>query len=153
MILAYKETKDFLKRQMNGITGHIEVAGYPFDSVEWGEEDKIGKDEIYTWGDTWWAYEQTAYWVDGLTRCAILLRDKSALQKAEEIIYRVLENADEDGYIGPKFLKEIKNSYSRWPHVVFFRALMALYEYNHDKKIYQNVELRHLLASSKVSFL
>lgn len=135
MILAYKETQEFLQKQMKGLTGHIEVAGYPFDSVEWGKEDKIGKDELYTWGSTWWAYEQTAYWIDGFIRCAILLRDKSALKRAETIIYTVFQNADPDGYIGPKFLKEVKDGYTRWPHVVFFRAVMALYEYNQDETI------------------
>ena len=27
---------DFLVKQKEGLTGHIEVAGYPFNSVSWG---------------------------------------------------------------------------------------------------------------------
>ena len=121
---------DFLKTQLSGLTGHIEEAGFPYDTVEWGAPEFIfdnGKPE-------WWVYEQTAYWVDGLTRTAILLEDREALHRAEEIIYRVIDNPDIDGYIGPRVLKTGVNA-SRWPHVVFFRACMALYEYNRDERI------------------
>ena len=33
--------KSFLQTQLNGLTGHIEMAGYPFDRVEWGKPDII----------------------------------------------------------------------------------------------------------------
>ncbi len=144
MITAYKESKTFLQKQMQGLTGHIEVAGYPFDSVEWGQADKIGVDSVYSWGDPWWAYEQTAYWVDGYTRCAILLNDKELLSRTKNMIYNVLNNADEDGYLGPKFLKDIKDGCTRWAHVVFFRAVMALYEYNRDKTILDKLTKHYL---------
>ena len=144
MITAYKETKEFLQKQMNGLTGHIEVACYPFDSVEWGQADNIGKDSLYGWGDTWWAYEQTAYWVDGYTRCAIALNDKELLKRTEKMIYNVLNNADEDGYLGPKFLKDIQGGSTRWAHVVFFRAVMALYGYNGDETILEKMTKHYL---------
>lgn len=120
---------EFLNRQTEGLTGHIEAAGYPFDEQFWGT-DKKGD------GYAWWAYEQTGYWIDGFTRCAILLDDKKGIKRAEKIIYGVLNNADKDGYLGPAFLKtpDAVEAY-RWPHVVFFRACMALYEYNGDQKI------------------
>lgn len=144
MIFAYKESEKFLQKQMNGITGHIEVAGYPFDQVEWGQEDNIGLDSVYSWGAPWWAYEQTAYWVDGFTRCAILLRDKVALSRVEKMFRNVFQHADEDGYLGPKFLKEVKDDCTRWPHVVFFRALMAWYEYNRDQTILEGLTKHYL---------
>ena len=37
-------------------------------------------------------YEQTAYWIDGFTRCAILSEDERAIHRAEEIIYSVITN-------------------------------------------------------------
>lgn len=103
MILAYKETKDFLKRQMNGITGHIEVAGYPFDSVEWGKEDKIGKDEIYTWGDTWWAYEQTAYWVDGLPVALFYFEINRRYKRRKKSFIECLKMRMKMVILGPNF--------------------------------------------------
>ena len=131
--------REFLKTQLSGLTGRIDEAGFPYDTVEWGETDKVynnGRPE-------WWVFEQTAYWVDGFTRTAILLEDKDALLRAENIIYRVLNNPDGDGYLGPRILKSGEHA-SRWPHVVFFRACMALYEYNRDGNIISALS-RHYL--------
>ena len=145
MILAHEESKTFLKTQMDGLTGNIEVIKYPFDRVEWGQEDYTGENVYCPWGHLWWPYEQTGYWVDGFTRCAILLRDKKAIKRARTIIYNVFNRADEDGYLGPKFLKEVETPYTRWSHVVFFRAAMAFYEYNKDKRILEKLT-RHYLG-------
>ena len=131
--------RDFLELQMNGLTGHIERAGYPFDTVEWGQADFIADNG----NPTWWVYEQTAYWLDGLCRCSILLDDTVGIQRASKIIYNVIRNADQDGYLGPTFLKNTDGR-NRWPHVVFFRACIALYEYNKDPAIVAALE-RHYL--------
>ena len=129
----------YLKKQMNGITGHIEVAGYPFGTVEWGQPDVYTDDGK----PNWWVYEQTAYWLDGYLRTAILLEDKNAIERAKTIIYNVL-NDDEDGYVGPKQLKAAIGYDDRWAHVVFFRACMALYEYEKDENILK-ILTRHYL--------
>lgn len=132
--------KNFLETQMNGLTGHIEECGYPFNAVCWGEED------FNTTNGTpnWWVYEQTAYWLDGYLKAAILLEDKEKIERASNIIYKVIDNADEDGYLGSKNLKKAMGS--RWPHVVFFRACIALYEYNKDQKILDAL-VKHYLNS------
>lgn len=132
--------KNFLISQMDGLTGHIEECGYPFNAVCWGEED------FNTTNGTpnWWVYEQTAYWLDGYLKAAILLEDKEKIEKASKIIYKVIKNADEDGYLGSKNLKKAMGS--RWPHVVFFRACIALYEYNNDQKIVDAL-VKHYLKS------
>ena len=119
MIIAKHELETFLKTQMNGLTGHIDVVKYPFDRVEWGQDDYTGENVYCPWGAPWWPYEQTGYWVDGFTRCAILLRNRRAINRARTIIYNVLNRADEDGYLGPKFLKKAEGAYDRWSHVVF----------------------------------
>ena len=77
--------KDFLKTQLKGLTGHIENAGYPFNLVEWGQADILTDNE----NPSWWVYEQTAYWLDGYIRCAILLEDEKALAHGKQIIYNV----------------------------------------------------------------
>ena len=136
--------KKFLQTQMSGLTGHIEEARYPFDTVEWGRKEYFANNE----NPNWWVYEQTAYWLDGFLRCAILLDDKKAIQRAATIIYNVLNDADKDGYLGPVQLKS-PDSFNRWPHVVFFRACMALYEYNGDKTIIEKLS-GHYLGSPAV---
>lgn len=80
--------KTYLEKQINGITGHIEVAGYPFGKVEWGQPDVYTDDGK----PNWWVYEQTAYWLDGYLRTAILLDDKKAIDRAKTIIYNVLND-------------------------------------------------------------
>ena len=136
----------FLHRQMDGLTGHIEECGYPFDRPWWGtdnQNNEVENDEGVKSG--WWTYEQTAYWLDGCLRCAILLQDENAIKKGSEIIYSVFDKADEDGYLGPQFLKNT-NGWNRWPHVVFFRACMALYEHTKDQRILDALT-RHYLNS------
>lgn len=138
----------FLQTQMSGLTGHIKEAGFPFDIVEWGQPDCHCENE----NPGWWVYEQTAYWLDGYIRTGILLKDHAAIQKASTIIYNVINNPDEHGYLGPLFLRTPSASnadiYHRWAHVVFFRSCMALYEYNHDKTIPLAIE-RHYLETKE----
>ena len=129
----------FLETQLKGLTGHIEKAGYPFDTVKWDADDYISNNE----NPGWWVYEQTAYHLDGKIRCSIALNDEKRISEVSETIYKVIAKADEDGYLGPKFLKNT-SGWNRWPHVVFFRACMALYRYNKDDMIIKAI-MRHYL--------
>lgn len=116
-----------LENQRDGLTGHLEVAGKPFGVLGW-KYDTDERSKI-----VWEPYEQDGYWVDGMVRTALLLNDDTFLAKARESIDFVLENADEDGYLGHPHLKELAPpeetwSYARrrrWAHAVFFRAFMA----------------------------
>ena len=134
----------FLRRQLDGLTGHIEQAGYPFDREIWGTDIMLEKDG----NPAWWVYEQTAYWLDGYVRCGILLKDKAVIERASSIIYSVLNKPDIDGFLGPKFMKET-DGWNRWAYVVFFRACMALYEYNGDEKILRAIEHHYLSGSAR----
>ena len=122
----------FLLLQKQGLTGHIEAAGAPFDRVGWDKSDRenAGNER----GPGWWAYEQTAYHLDGKERLSILLRDRAMRASAKKVFEAVVSGADADGYLGPESLKN-SDGWNRWPHVVFFRALWAEYEASGDKKI------------------
>lgn len=133
---------DYLHTQMTGLTGHMAAAGFPFDREFWGNPDV--KEGDYK-GVFWWPFEQTAYHIDGQIRAAIVLGDKTLVERAAERIYRVILHPDEDGYLGPKQLKIRSDEYTRWPHVIFFRACLALYEYNGDERIVSAL-VRHYLA-------
>lgn len=134
--------REFLSLQLDGLTGHIEEAGFPFDSDWWGTDRQTEEGE----NPGWWVYEQTAYWLDGYIRTGILLGDEAVISRAEKIIRNVLDHPDKDGYLGPKFMKK-SDGWERWPHVVFFRACMALYEYDHDGSIIDALT-RHYLGES-----
>lgn len=137
----------FLQVQMEGLTGHIEEAGYPFDEQWWGIENRRTADGN---NPGWWTYEQTAYWIDGALRCSIVLGLEEEIKKLSNIIYSVLANPDKEGYLGPKF-SSFPYGYDDWPHVVFFRACIALYDYNHDEKILLAIK-RHYLGCKDKSF-
>lgn len=137
--LGWLET--FLKTQMDGLTGNIEAAGYPYDGRFWGNPDYRPEKMD---ASAWWPCEQTGYWIDGYTRCAILLEDREALGRAAEIVYSVIDHPDEASYLGPQALKRNGETFFRWAHVVFFRACMALYGYNGDRRIPEAIA-RHYL--------
>lgn len=132
----------FLQTQMDGLTGHIDQAGYPFDCVEWGIEDVSPA----TTNEPWWRYEQTAYWVDGYTRCALMLGDEEKIAKAKQMIFRVLDHP-QGTYLGPEVIADPSIDNYRWPHVVFFRACMALYDRCRDPKIPEAIR-RHYLGDT-----
>ena len=83
----------FLETQMEGLTGNIEAAGDPFDKRAWGNpEYRPEKADA----SAWWPCEQTGYWIDGYTRCAVLLGNAAYRKRAEELIYAVIDHPDGD---------------------------------------------------------
>lgn len=115
----------FLQRQRDGLTGHLEVAGYPFNTEGW-RRDALPRGPGTL--ASWWPFEQYAYWVDGLLRCGLLLKDRGLLKRARRQIDHVVRRPGPDGYLGPASLKTLGTGdrpSERWPHAVFFRAVMA----------------------------
>ena len=132
----------YLEKQRDGLTGHLEAAGFPFDTPGWAAP-RVAHHARYS---GWWPYEQTGYWVDGIIRCGHLLRDEFLTAKALRSIDYVLENADEDGYLGPDFMKDPADN-NRWPHAVFFRALMAHESAARDARVVPAL-LKHYLSGT-----
>ncbi len=137
---------EYLQTQMQGLTGHMEKAGYPFDRRFWGEREPRNENSRF-----WWPFEQTAYHIDGYVRTAILLEEPEMLEKAKSLIYPVLNAADKDGYIGHKNMKPYDDGLERWAHVVFFRACLALYSYNKDKNITEALTKHYLSCPTDYS--
>lgn len=113
--------KEALTTQRNGLTGHIQVAGAPFDKEGWGDATQKKMDR-------WEDFEQTGYWADGALRCGYLIDDPESTQRVKEWIDFQIDHPKEDGFIGPEL-------HNLWPHVVFFRVIMAEYSRNPSPKI------------------
>jgi hypothetical protein len=129
--------KAYLEKQRDGITGHLDkTGGFPFDTDGWAAP------EISDAAHNPYTYEQTGYWIDGMIRCGYLIQDDKLINKATRQTDYVLEHPDSDGYLGPLILK----SKSRWPHVVFFRALFAEWSATGDRHILSAIK-RHFLSS------
>jgi hypothetical protein len=77
-----------------------------------------------------------------MIRCGYMLQDDKLIEKATRHTNYVLDHPDKDGYLGPLVLK----NKSRWPHVVFFRALFAHGSATGDRRISSAIK-RHFLSS------
>lgn len=141
----------YLEIQREGLTGHLEAAGHPFDRMGWGAQKNVA-DPNANVAENWWPYEQTGYWIDGMVKCGYLLADDFLINKAKEDIEYVLAHSDTDGYLGPKFMKEAVN-WNRWAHAVFFRAVLAYYGATKDKRIPGALKAHYLSGTSPHSDL
>ena len=137
--------EEFLKRQADGITGHPEKLGYPFNTKLWegpldrvfftegvyngDDEPKDCEGEEFWKSGMWWPYEQTAYQLDGMARVAQFV-DAPAL---DAVVKRNLDwvYAHANPTNGDLFAS-LSASPSQWPLVVFFRAAMAYAEKHGD---------------------
>lgn len=129
--------KAYLETQRDGITGHLDqTGGFPFNTDGWAAP------EISDVSHNPYTYEQTGYWIDGMIRCGYLIQDDNLIDKATRHTNYVLEHPDTDGYLGPLILK----AKTRWPHVVFFRALFAYCSATGDRRIPSAIK-RHFLSS------
>lgn len=143
----------FLQTQANGLTGNMNEIGKPFVRAYWegGKDAKPDETENFLGGlnceeDAWTPFEQNGYWIDGMLRTAYLSENAELLKKARAKIYPAVENADEDGYIGPSFLK----GGMAWAHAVYFRALTAEYDATKNAKIL-NALIAHFKGKSPLS--
>ena len=126
--------KAYLETQRDGLTGHLdEMGGFPYGHTGWGDSSITA-----TEAESWWPWEQSGYWLDGMLRCGLLLGDDFLIQKARQHLRYDLEHPGEDGFIGPDFLRQ-PDKENRWPHVVYFRAIKAEYEATGDKRILEAV--------------
>jgi hypothetical protein len=129
--------RSFLERQVSGLTGNAAVSGYPYGYKFWGSQAHDTKGSYAAW----WPYEQTAYWIDGALKCGYLAGDEGLYRQALDEVDFAIEHAASDGFIGPDSLRET----DRWPHTVFFRAVLAQYELSGDER-YLAALIRHYRA-------
>ena len=121
----------WLETQRDGLTSHLADAGWPFDTELWASEALNHRSGT----SAWWPFEQTAYWIDGMYRCGILLADDPLTSRAETQFRYVLDRAHpEDGYLGPLACRKGLAT-GRWPHTIFFRALMAYADAGHAEEV------------------
>ncbi|MBD3392232.1 MAG: hypothetical protein GF418_09210 [Chitinivibrionales bacterium] len=132
----------YLENQRHGLTGHMEAAGYPFNTRGWAT---LGRIDGGT--EAWWPFEQIAYWVDGAIRCGHLLADRELVAKAARQLDFTLTHPDADGYLGPRHMKKDGRD-NRWSHAVFFRALMAHYDAAGRSDILQALRRHYLSRTS-----
>ena len=132
---------EFLKRQESGLTGHIEVAGYPFNTCLWAGERMEGSPTA------WWPYEQTAYYLDGALRLGYLLRSRRLLDKVHENLDYVRDHVTAEG----RFATPLSERWRHWPYASFNRAFMCEWETTGDPVVVELLR-RHYLSFSAADF-
>ncbi|GGA62992.1 hypothetical protein GCM10011507_13240 [Edaphobacter acidisoli] len=111
--------RNYLSRQAAQLGSQLPDISWPFSASYWDGLEQ---------GPSWWPWEQRAYWIDGATRLAIVMRDTALLQKTQIPILFTLQHTKANGYLGPAFFENPVGDEHRWPQLVFFRSLMACAE-------------------------
>jgi len=111
-----------MEKQATHLGSQLPQISWPFSADYWSGEEVV---EGVT-DDTWWPWEQKAYWLDGATRLALVLRDEKLMALTRASIDYTLTHAAENGYLGPKNFVDPKGDFHRWPQNVLFRGLAAL---------------------------
>ncbi|HVS54065.1 MAG TPA: beta-L-arabinofuranosidase domain-containing protein [Opitutaceae bacterium] len=112
--------RSWLARQAEGLTGHPENLAYPYDTAMFA--GKIPPPAVKH-GETWWPYEQSGYFVDGVVRLNREIEDPGLARLATANLGYLRENS------GPGKFGE---STWAWPNTVVGRALMAEHSATHD---------------------
>ncbi len=108
--------RTYLQRQAEQLGSQLPQVSWPFTEPYWAGEEQA---------ESWWPWEQKAYWIDGATRLALVLGDQNLLDKTQSYLRYTLDHAGPDGYLGPTFFENPVGDYHRWPQNVFFRGLAA----------------------------
>jgi hypothetical protein len=109
--------RTYLQKQAAQLGSKLPQVSIPFTKPYWAGEETA---------ESWWPWEQKAYWLDGATRLAIVLRDEQLMAQVRTTIDYTLTHAAPNGYLGPKFIQDPTGDFHRWPHALFFRGLSAL---------------------------
>ena len=118
--------RGWLQKQAAQLGTHLPEVSWPFTKDYWGDEQRGAYWLADQEWEQWWPWEQKAYWIDGATRLAILLRDQQLLEKTRRPIAHTFLHPDREGYLGPELFQDPLGDYHRWPHVVFFRSVAAM---------------------------
>jgi hypothetical protein len=129
---------EFLDRQRKGLASHHAASGYPFDSCLWTGLITMQNQDANA--KAWWPYEQTAYLVDGIYRCGLLLHDPGLTAEGRKNVEYVLDHPRRDGALGPDRLGS-----TQWPFAVFVRGIMAAFESSGDGRILEALR-RHYIS-------
>lgn len=140
MVSPLSWLKSYLLAQKDGLTGNIQAAGFPYNSMGWKGIVQLppGYEEF----KLWWPYEQTAYWIDGALRCGYLLKDQALIDSAKSYLDWMLDHRQPNGLLGPAHL-----GIYRWPHAVLNRAMMAAWYATGNRRIVDALT-EHFMASS-----
>ena len=136
--------KEFIKRQEDGLTGHPEQSGFPFNTGMWTSPMDVADREFGQYGSGWWPYEQTGYYLDGALRCGYINQSTEMLERVRKNIRYVLDHADADGTLRADKIED-----DWWPMVVFMRILFEEYANTQDAELLAAIQKHYRAVYSR----
>ena len=95
----------------------------------------------------WWHYEQTGYYIDGVTRLGFIMDDTLLMNRSRRIMESVVARQKPNGYIMSNNKDYVEKwgttdgDYGMyWSEAVFGRAALAYYSATGDEKVLQMLE-------------
>ena len=118
--------KEYLIRQMNGLTGHLgEISVWlQKDANAWLSED--GKGE--------WGWEEVPYWLKGYANIGYILNNSEMINEAKIWIEGALSSQRPDGNFGPVRLNN-NGQQDFWGNMIMLYCLQSYYEFSNDKRV------------------
>lgn len=118
--------REFLKRQREGLTGHLgEISAWlQKDDNAWLSKDGKGK---YGW-------EELPYWLKGYIELAYIFNDPKMLAEVRTWIEGTLASQRANGDFGPDQRFE-DGSRDYWANMVMLFCLQSYYEHSHDARV------------------
>jgi uncharacterized protein len=132
----------YLQKQASQLGSMLPQVSWPFTGAYWAGEENA---------ESWWPWEQKAYWLDGAARLALVLQDQPLMKQVLTAVNYTLEHASADGYLGPKFFEDPKGDFHRWPHTVFLRALMAIAD--SQSPVVENINSKSIVEAIQKHYL
>lgn len=136
--------KEYLQRQITGLTGHPEESGFPFNTGMWTEALDY-HNRPHGGGQDWWPYEQTAYYLDGALRCGYMMQEQSLINRVRQNIHAFIAHKQSDGEI---HLPNVEDD--SWAQVVFMRGVIEYLKNTKDEEIL-NAVVTHYKATYDAS--
>ena len=95
----------------------------------------------------WWHYEQTGYYIDGVTRLGFIMDDTLLMNRSRRVMEAVVARQKPNGYIMSNNKEYVEKwgttdgDYGMyWSKAVFGRAALAYYSATGDEKVLQMLE-------------
>lgn len=112
-----------LELQRDGLNGHLsEISAWL---------DRNNNAWLVEGGDRGW--EEVPYWLRGYSHLAYLLDDQEMLKESQFWIDAVLNSQKEDGFFGPRNLRNGKTEI--WAQMIMLWILQNYYEYTADERV------------------
>lgn len=130
-------TKQFLVRQVGGVSGHPENMAYPYGTCMLAG---VIPPPFVTHGHSWWPYEQCGYFFDAIARLSLLIDNPRIYELHKSAHDYILANSTDRGYGGSTW---------HWPNAVIGRGLLADYSATPDsqqRQVICNIMQQAILA-------